>query len=152
MQLLSELSEVLGFELYQHLNTEMEIPELSDPQAQGDLYVLPATSEFGIKAPAGFDKTTVVPENGVALIAATGNGGHEHRLFASEPGTATLSYISGLGTLDSNGNLRQDIAWLSCSAPAFVLHKEHGATGIAPGTYLFRRQKEMAEEQRLVAD
>ncbi|MGW0803278.1 hypothetical protein [Nonomuraea sp. NPDC002799] len=37
-------------------------------------------------------------------------------------------------------------------ATAYLAHPEHAYTGIAPGTYELRRQREQADKARLVAD
>ncbi len=41
---------------------------------------------------------------------------------------------------------------VAAGATAFLAHPEHGYAGIAPGMYLFRRQREQADEIRLVQD
>ena len=35
---------------------------------------------------------------------------------------------------------------------AYLAHPEHAYTGIGPGTYTLRRQREKADELRMVAD
>ncbi|MCO6011304.1 hypothetical protein NE236_40780 [Actinoallomurus purpureus] len=51
-----------------------------------------------------------------------------------------------------------DADWLAIgvfesSAPVYLLHPEHGATGCVPGTYVVRRQREQeGRRSRLVAD
>lgn len=133
---LGKLAEATGFEVLEHLEAEAEVPVLSGLQAQGDLFIVPI--EVGTDTIRG----DAVPDAGAAVIEAM-NGGHEHRLFAGTPGTA-FWYTSVAG--------EQTIGWLECTAPAYVLHPEHGAAGIAPGRYELRRQREQADEQRLVAD
>jgi hypothetical protein len=71
------------------------------------------------------------------------NGGHEHRLFAGQPGSAFFSPPSASG---------QDIGLLECTQPAYIAHPEHAYAGIAPGTYTLRRQRKQADEERFVAD
>lgn len=136
---LGKLTEATGFEVLEHLEAEAAVPVLDGLQAQGDLFIVPIA--------AGVDTTAaqygaVVPAAGIAVIEAM-SGGHEHRLFAGEPGTAFWQQdVAG----------EQTIGVLECTAPAYVLHPEHGAAGIAPGRYELRRQREQADEQRLVAD
>ena len=80
----------------------------------------------------------------IPLDTGTTTPGHEHRLFAGTPATAWWTpAASGVG---------QDIGTVECTEPAYLLHPEHGATGIAPGSYVLRRQREQADEERLVAD
>ena len=137
MQTLAEVTAAHGFGVLDHLEPELEIPVNDGLQAQGDLFIVPlAVGEFRGELAGG-----TVPATGIAVIEAIG-GGHEHRLFASVPGTAFWS-DTGQG---------QSIGVLECTEPAYVLHPEHGATGIAPGRYELRRQREQADEERLVAD
>lgn len=136
MKTLGDITTATGFAVLEHLEAEAHVPVLDGLQAQGDLFIVPApASQMSGARP--------VPSDGLAVIEAV-DGGHEHRLFASEPGTAVFGVaVSGLP---------QVIGVLECTAPAFVLHPEHGATGIAPGRYELRRQREQADEERLVAD
>lgn len=138
---LAELTEAHGFEVLEHLEAGLEVPVNGGLQAQGDLFIVPVTAMQAIQnRERGHDVT--VPAAGIAVIEAVG-GGHEHRLFAGTPGTSWWTPASAAG---------QDIGILVCAEPAYVLHPEHGATGIAPGTYVLRRQREQADEERLVAD
>lgn len=134
MATLKDLVSVFEFSVLEHLEAEATVPVHSGLQAQGDLFVVPVP---GTVKQASWVQ---VPSAGLAVIRAVG-AGHEHRLFAGIPGTAETSALSG-----------QDIAYLRCTEPAYLLHPEHGATGIAPGSYILRRQREQAEEERIVAD
>jgi hypothetical protein len=78
----------------------------------------------------------------VSGIEALGVG-HEHRLFAGQPGTA-------LFTPAPAGS--QDIGLLECTQPAYIAHPEHAYAGVAPGTYTLRRQREQADAEQFVAD
>lgn len=139
---MATLAEVTGrydFAVLEHLEAEAEVPVLEGLQAQGDLIAVPL-EQAG--RPVRYDGLVPVPAEGVAVIEAVG-GGHEHRLFASVPGTAMLGLApSGV----------QDIGVVECTEPVYLLHPEHGATGLAPGRYMLRRQREQADEERLVAD
>jgi hypothetical protein len=141
---LAEITQTHGFEVLEHLEAEAEVPVLDGLQAQGDLFIVPAAAwSQTVQPPDGYQaQLKPVPASGVPVIEAIA-GGHEHRLFAGEPGTAFWAPAGGGG---------QDIGTLTTTAPAYVIHPEHGATGIAPGTYLLRRQREQADEERLVAD
>lgn len=134
---LGELTARHGFEVLEHLEAENEVPVLDGLQAQGDLLVIPFSS-YQVSG-----TRTEVPAAGIAVIEAVGSG-HEHRLFAGTPGTAFFTPGTHRGM--------QDIGVLETSEPAYLLHPEHGATGIAPGTYVLRRQREQADEERLIAD
>jgi hypothetical protein len=135
---LAQLIDAHGFDVLDHLDREAEIPVLDGLQAQGDLFVIPHAA----KGRHAADRAQDVPATGIPVIEAAG-GGHEHRLFAGSPGTAWW-------TPAASGS--QDIGVLECAEPAYLLHPEHGATGIAPGAYVLRRQREQADEERLVAD
>lgn len=138
MKTLAQLTTQHGFEVLEHLEAEAQVPVLPGLQAQGDLFVIPDTGH----GRHGTDSATKVPEAGIPVIEAIG-GGHEHRLFAGTPGTAFWTPAS---------RSSQDIGVLECTEAAYLLHPEHGATGIAPGAYVLRRQREQADEERLVAD
>jgi hypothetical protein len=138
MKTLAEVTAATGFPVLEHLEAEAQVPVLGGLQAQGDLFIVPATAG-GRHAT---DKAKPVPAAGIPVIEAIGSG-HEHRLFAGSPGTAWWTPAAREG---------QDIGVLECAEPAFILHPEHGATGVAPGAYTLRRQREQADEERLVAD
>lgn len=138
MKTLAQITEAHGFEVLEHLEADLEVPVNDGLQAQGDLLVVPfpGYQVEGTRA--------AVPAEGIAVIEAVGSG-HEHRLFAGTPGTAWFTPGSHAGM--------QDIGVLECTEPAYLLHPEHGATGIGPqGTFALRRQREQADEERLVAD
>jgi hypothetical protein len=134
---LAQITAAHGFEVLAHLEADLEVPVNDGLQAQGDLLIVPFPGYRvnGTKA--------AVAAAGVPVIEAVGSG-NEHRLFAGVPETAWFTPGSHQGM--------QDIGVLECTSPAYVLHPEHGATGIAPGTYVLRRQREQADEERLVAD
>ena len=134
---LAEVTEATGFAVLEHLEAEAQVPVLGGLQAQGDLFIVPLADA----SPITPRESNPVPAEGVAVIDAVGSG-HEHRLFAGTPGTATFGFAGAV----------QDIGVLECTEPAYILHPEHGATGIAPGLYVLRRQREQADEERLVAD
>jgi hypothetical protein len=122
--------------VHDHLDRDLEIPVHSGLQAQGDLFIIPAAPGRGGR------QATAVPPGGIAVIEAVG-GGHEHRLFAGQPGTALFTPAGGRGP---------DIGLLQCDQPAYIAHPEHAYAGIAPGTYTLRRQREQADGERFVAD
>jgi hypothetical protein len=136
-QTLGELAGRHGFAVLEHLEAEAEVPVVGGLQAQGDLLIIPVSS-YRVSG-----ERAEVAAAGLAVIAAVGSG-HEHRLFAGAPGTAWFTAGAHQGMAD--------IGVLQCTGPAYVLHPEHGAAGIAAGTYVLRRQREQADEERLVAD
>lgn len=138
---LGQLIDTHGFDVLDHLDRQAEIPVLDGLQAQGDLIIVPLAAALDGGQVLHVEAKSV-PADGVPVIEAVG-GGHEHRLFASAPGTATFALATRTG---------QDIGLLECTAPAFIAHPEHAYAGLAPGSYLLRRQREQADEERLVAD
>lgn len=120
-------------EIPAHLEQQAEVPVLSGAQRQGDLIVLPARP--------GADAGELVTAAGVAVVRGEA-GGNTHLLVADGPvywrpvvGSTTLGTV----TVDDG-------------ATAYLLHPEHGAQGLAPGSYTIRRQREQADEIRTVSD
>jgi hypothetical protein len=138
MKTLAEVTQSHGFEVYDWLDESADVPVVDGLQAQGDVFVVPSRRPV---AGRGGSRMVVAAE-GVAVVEAAG-GGHEHRLFAGTPGTAWWTPAVDEG---------QDIGVLECTEPAYLLHPEHGAAGIGPGSYVLRRQREQADVERLVAD
>ena len=141
MQTLADVTAATGFEVLEHLEAEAHVPVIAGLQAQGDLAIVPVSKPGHAQVMALAENLAPVPAEGIAVIPAIG-GGHEHRLFAGTPATAFWA-PAGSG---------QDIGLLECAEPAYILHPEHGAAGVAPGSYVLRRQREQADEERLVAD
>lgn len=135
---LGQLIDAHGVDVLEHLDRSVEVPVLPGLQAQGDLAVIPLAGASAGDGTAG----QPVPPAGVAVIEAV-DGGHEHRLLASSPGTALYAPARRSG---------QDIGVLTTTEPAYLAHPEHGYLGIAPGSYILRRQREQADEERIVAD
>lgn len=128
---LQHLIERSDAEVLDHLDRQVTIPVLTGPQAQGDLLVVPCA------AVDAFKFVDVEPK-GIVVLA----GQHDHRLLADgDVGFAPSVEGQRLGWLRVG---RKAVAWL--------LHQEHGGSGIGEGTYELRRQREQAQEQRLVAD
>ena len=128
---LAELVDRTSVNALDHLERQSTIPVVDGLQAQGDLIVIPFTMlDF---LPDDIADREVPPE-GVHLIAGL-NGGNPHVLVA-DPGTCRWS-------------TGRDLAVVENTAPVYLLHPEHGGTGIAAGRWLIRRQWSAAG---LVAD
>jgi hypothetical protein len=134
MRTLEDITTTHGVEVLDYLDRQVTIPVLRDPQIQGDVSILPVTTKKAV---------TPIPRAGVAVVVGE-NGGNTHSLhgegcffdFApSKPGSLKL------GTLTVPEN-----------EEAYLIHPEHGAMGMAPGTYTLGRQREYAGEWRQVAD
>lgn len=131
---LGQLISRHGVDVLGHLDRDLEVPVHDGLQFQGDLAVIPADTHE-------HRTDRLVPADGIAVIEAVG-AGHEHRLLAGTPGKTWFAPATG----------RQDIGYLTTQEPAYLAHPEHGYLGIAPGSYVLRRQREQADEERLVAD
>lgn len=135
---LADLTDRTGTEVYDHLEQDAEIPVLDGPQAQGDVMVLPERMAAPrLRSGAVWAD---VPAAGVPLVA----GQHTHTLVA-DPGTCRI-------TRDVDDRDGMDVAVFEASAPVWLLHPEHGGSGVAPGRYVVRRQREQGDVARLVAD
>lgn len=132
---LAQAIDRFDVDVHEHLDRDFEIPVLSAPQRQGDVMVLPVKTTSA---------TTAVGKAGFPVVRGE-NGGNTHLLLAdgevffdSKPVSATALALGTLTVADD--------------ATAYMAHPEHGYLGIAPGTYELRRQREQADELRLVAD
>jgi len=123
------------------LASAADVATLQGPQAQGDLLVLPWPDSV---APTvrNTDMAAALPIPTGGTVVLTGNGGHHHKL-ACTPGVAWHAYRDGqtLGVLT-----------VADGALAVLGHEEHGDTHIGAGVYVIRRQREQADEIRMVAD
>ena len=130
----TELVEVTGVQVITHQD-DVDIPVLASVQRQGDVLVLPA------KVTA----RTTVPAGGTPVVRGE-NGGNTHAIYAADGPVFCDTYAATVGDLR--------VATLSVpeGSTAYLGHPEHGYMGIAPGDYEIRRQREMAEEMRMVSD
>lgn len=118
---------------------DLEVPVLTEPQAQGDVLILPvaARKELG----------QLVPLAGVTVVRGETTGGNAHILHALEgecfwqpSANAATELVQGWLTVPEG-----------CSA-ALIHTQEHNVKGIGPGAYELRRQREFAGEWRRLAD
>lgn len=121
-----------GVDIPAHLTAQAEVPILTGLQRQGDLLVVPARP--------GKPQGEPIPADGVAVVRGEA-GGNTHLLVGSGIWHPTPTAGLILGTLT-----------VPRGAQAYLLHPEHGATGVGGGCYTVRRQREMADEIRMVAD
>jgi hypothetical protein len=132
---LATLIDQHGIDVDPHLDRDLTIPILTGMQRQGDIIVIP---DPAAKA------TTPVPPAGTAVVRGE-NGGHTHAVVADGPVACDIRtpnvWDLTLATLTVPAG---SVAWLA--------HPEHGYMGIGPGSYTIRRQREQADELRMVAD
>jgi len=123
-----------GVDVLDHLDRTATIPVLTGLQMQGDLAIVPVESAA----------TTPVPAVGVPVVRGE-NGGHTHTLLAE--GDVRYDERQASATDLVLGRLT-----VGDGATAYLAHPEHAYSGIGPGCYEIRRQRELADELRLVAD
>ncbi|MBT2228383.1 hypothetical protein [Nonomuraea sp. NEAU-A123] len=134
MPTIEQAIATFGVTIDDHLDRQAEIPILSGLQFQGDVAVVPANRE-----PA----RTPVPESGVPIVRGQAEA-NTHLLLAT--GKAFFAPER------SGGGMVLGVLTVAEGATAYLAHPEHAFTGIAPGTYELRRQREQADQARLVAD
>jgi len=143
MPTLSDAISRHGFDVLDQLDRQATIPYLDGIQPQGDTIIIPLAELDGQITFAGPGKP--IGRAGVPVVEAAG-GGHEHRLFADQGTCYWQPQVT-----DTTG-LAVGVLTVTDGALAVQAHPEHGYAGIAPGLFVVRRQREEAEEQRLVAD
>lgn len=122
-------------DVHDHLDRDELVPVHTGMQRQGDVLVLPRD---------GKPATTPVPASGVPVVRGE-NGGNTHLLLADGPVTCDVREASAT-------SLALAVVSVPDGSAAWLAHPEHGYMGIGPGRYVMRRQREMADELRMVAD
>lgn len=130
MATLEEATARFGFETLEYLDAQANVPVVQKIAAQGDVLIV---RQAGVKA-----ATTPIPQAGV--VVASGREGHSHTVFGGGFFDRRESGVV-VGTLT-----------VPADAEVFLLHAEHGALQVAPGTYRIGRQREQADVVALVAD
>lgn len=108
---------------------------------QGDVIVIPAAMTARETTPA----TTVLPKAGYPVVRGE-SGGNTHLLLADglvffDPASDVSATQLDLGVLT-----------VPEGSTAYLAHPEHGFSALGAGTFVVRRQREMADELRMVAD
>lgn len=127
------------------LAAEVTTPVITgQPQAQGDLLVLPADGLVP-------DATIPAPTAGVPLLR--GQGGHTHLLIGRVNYAPQAPGAQTLGTVTVPAG---QVGYLAHGdgTPVSALSRdaEHGLVAFGPGTYVIRRQREQSDEIQLVED
>jgi hypothetical protein len=127
------------------LAADADVPVITgEPLPQGDLLLIPAGGQV---PPA----TVPVARDGAELVR--GQGGHVHLLLGAvlwAPGAPGAQTVGTVTVPDGEtGYLAH-----GDGTPVSALSRdaEHAVVAFGPGTYVIRRQREQAGEQRLVAD
>lgn len=129
-----------GVEVDEHLSRDAGIPVSSGLTRQGDVMVVPARMAGCLAA-----AETPVPAAGFPVVRGEA-GGNTHLLLSS--GDVRFDVAERVEETD----LALGTLTVADGATAYLAHPEHGFAGVAPGTYEVRRQREQADEIRLVAD
>jgi hypothetical protein len=140
---LAEILDIAELSVLDHLELQVAVPVLDGPQAQGDLIVLPLAM-VPVVTTSHWTRWQSVPRRGVELVRGVA-GGNPHTLVA-DPGVCqwTGGHQDPLGL---------GVALFENTAPVYLIHPEHGGSGVAPGRWLVRRQQESGRRRRvLVAD
>ncbi len=134
---LAELLDQTGLDVLEHLDRQVTVPVIDGLQAQGDLIVLP----LSLVGEGGFSRQNLrqLPASGLELVR--GEAGNNPHTLVADPGTCRLTTV----VFDPE---RLAIAVFENSAPAYLVHPEHGGTGVAPGSWLVRRQREISSARR----
>jgi len=120
-----------GVDVDDHHDRDALIPILTGLQFQGDVAVVPAARK-------GVDP---VPAEGVAVVRGE-SGGNTHLLLADGDVRWTAR----------EEGLCLGFLTVADGATAYLAHPEHAFSGVGAGTYELRRQREQADEIRMVAD
>lgn len=127
--------EITGIAVNDYLDQSIEVPRVNRSAAQGDVLVLRVTT-----------KPATEPMPRKVVVVASEVGSNTHTLHPSGECFWTAHTASDEG----------DVLLGTLSVPegstALLIHQEHGALEIEPGTYSIRRQREFAGEWRRVAD
>jgi hypothetical protein len=111
------------------------------PQAQGDLSWWPWAD--GVSPGRRASDVDAAKPVTSPVVLVTGAGGHDHTLLPAE-GVSWYRYPGEQQTLG--------VLVVADGATAVVRHDEHGENRIGPGIYVVRRQREQADEIRMVED
>jgi hypothetical protein len=143
---LAELLDKTGLDVLDDLQRQVTVPVIDGLQAQGDLVVIPADMINTVRLDVA-PRWRPVPPEGIELVRGVA-GNNPHTLVADH-GTCHFSRAF-------RDNLGLTIAVVENTAPAYLVHPEHGASDIAPGRWLVRRQQESTDGDRamrvLIAD
>lgn len=134
MKTLTTLAQQFGG-TFDHLIADEEIPVLTGLQRQGDVLIVPSRAG----QVAGLAD---VPREGIPVVKGE-NGGNTHLLVAD--GHAQYAPNAQRG-------LRLGTLVVPEGAVAYLTHPEHGFNAIGAGTYVINRQREQADEIRVIAD
>lgn len=121
---------------------DLDIPVLDGPQCQGDVSICPIHL-YGSKPRFGDPQPLAAA--GVEVIRG-GAMNNAHTLRALDPGVTWQPVMS------AGESVALGLLTVPDGAQCFLEHPEHGFNGVAAGTYVIGRQREQAEQVRMVQD
>ena len=133
---LDQAIDRFGVDVLDHLDRNVTIPTIDDIGRQGDVLIL--------AKPRGKHAKTPIPAAGYPAVRGE-SGGNTHLLLADGPAFFDPQPASPT-------NLDLGVLTVPDGTSAYLAHPEHAYLGIAPGNYTLRRQREQADELRMVAD
>lgn len=149
MQTLTSLADLVtthGVPVDDHHDLDALVPVTDRLQFQGDVAVIPVAA--AVQA-TGSGYPNPVPAAGVAVVRGE-NGGNTHLLLdGRSPDAAPVTWDPSTG---GDTGLDLGVVTVPTGALAYLAHPEHAYSGIAPGRYVIRRQREQADVIRLIAD
>jgi hypothetical protein len=131
---LMDVETIYGITHHDHLDRDAEIPTVSTLGFQGDVAIIRRDD---------LQATTAIPTNGYPVVRGE-VGANTHLLVGDgfyDPATSVSPQDLRLGVLTAPEG-----------GTTLLSHPEHGGLIVAPGSYEIRRQREQAEEMRMVAD
>lgn len=128
---LEQVEQAHGLTHLEHLDRQAQVPVVRRRGAQGDVLV----RRTDAPAPA-----TRIPAEGLPVVRGE-NGGNTHLLV-------------GAGTAEpvDDGSLTIARVGVPDEGTVLLSHPEHGALILGPGCWEVRRQREQADEIRMVQD
>ena len=136
---LNTLIDQHGIDVLDHLDREALVPIVTGLQRQGDVIVVPAAIAGHTGA-----ATRLVPAAGVPVVRGEA-GGNTHTVVADGDVYCDVREASAQ-------DLTLAVLTVAEGATAYLAHPEHAYSGVGPGTYVLRRQREQADELRMVSD
>lgn len=131
---LAEVIDRMGVDVHDYLDREEIVPVCSGLSRQGDVIVVPTR-------PSKKPGQPVTPA-GVPVVRGE-SGGNTHLLLADGPVV--------WAPVDNTGQVL-GVVTVTDGGTGYLAHPEHGYLAFGPGAYEIRRQREMADEIRLVQD
>lgn len=133
MTTLTDIETRYGVAHHEHLDRQAEIPTVQTLGFQGDVAII---RRDDLKA------TTPIPTDGYPVVRGE-VGANTHLLVGDGCYDAATPSVT---------DLRLGVITAPEGGTTLLSHPEHGGLLIAPGSYEIRRQREMAEEMRMVHD